>query len=528
MPFGHTLEDELNHLRSHDGPGRIEAIANKKHLHYDLDKSICACPKPRDGWSLKEVINVLYGSVIEALEIHGLDPFFVLCAIVCKPPRQDGNQKRQWDKGISILEKQIDLGVARDIVGNTICADFLDYLFRDWHHLGKPLYEDKRLYQYMEVRTRSDLPSGRKSVFVINVGAADGVRHDALTNILLLLEGRYQLAETVLFHRTKLAITALLDRCLLEIHDIYKKIGVTDHDFTQIAETLLLEGSDDALPEILTRLAAGGDEAGIGRLRERIEADRSTIRDAINLGPVIPDLLTSGPARDETIIPETALETQIRTINELINRLRDRCVYTLAYKLRISDFTGPHRPDNPRLKKLIELYCNPENRRAFLRGMEARCNLPSGSLVMYCPPNAAMNAKVAKVNLFIEGEITPFDEYDDKDREDSSLTRGALWAQIRRFYELWSAQVYIERVAWDSLSLTGKKNLREVIDKFFFHMRSDSDLTIVRAQVEASILAVLTDRPMAARDESSSPELEQFADFIFPSGLAFALPPGGQ
>ena len=140
---------------------------------------------------------------------------------------------------------------------------------------------------------------------------------------------------------------------------------------------------------------------------------------------------------------------------------------------------------------------------------------------MYCPPSAAMNAKVAKVNLLIEGEVTPFDEY-DKDGDESSLTRGALWAQIRRFYELWGAQVFVDRVTWEEMTVQGQNNLRAVLQDFFFSRNSETDAAIVRQQVEASVRAVQDERPrLAARADSSAPELDRFAEFVFPSGLPF-------
>lgn len=525
LPFGHTLEDELNHLPSHDGRDRLEKIGEQKYGHYELDKSVGEWKKPVGGWSLKELVNALYEGVTKSLDID-LEPFLVLCAIICKPPKFDGTEKDDWAKTEKEIEEKIGLQICRDIVGNTICADFLDYLFRDWHHLGKSLNEDKRLYQYMEARTKADPANGPMSRFVINIGAADKIRHDALTNILELLEGRYKLAETVLFHRTKLAITALLDRCLLQIRDVYQQVGIRDQVFVQSAEELLLEGSDDALPDILMKLTEGGNDVGIQKIRERIDSDRKKIVEGLIVtgkgDRLNSDLLTSGIDQKVENITKTEIEKKIELTGLLINRLRDRCVYTLAYKLRISDFTGAHNPDHPRLKKLIELYRIPENRQRFLCGMEARCNLPTGSLVMYCPPNAEMNAKVAKVNLMIEGEVIAFDKY-DKDGEDSNLTRGALWAQIRRFYELWSAQIYVERATWDSLTLNGKQNLRATLKEFFFQMRPDTDVAIVRQQVEASIAAVLAENPLAARDDSEAPELDEFAEFTFPSGLPFAL-----
>src|SRR4051794_17639798 len=44
--------------------------------------------------------------------------------------------------------------VCRDLIGNTICADLLDYLHRDWLHLGKPKHFDDRLLEYLEIRSR--------------------------------------------------------------------------------------------------------------------------------------------------------------------------------------------------------------------------------------------------------------------------------------------------------------------------------------------------------------------------------------
>jgi uncharacterized protein len=59
LPFGHTLEDELNHLRPHDGPGRIEMLADKTYPHYDLQRSVAAVVRPAEGWSLRALLDKL-------------------------------------------------------------------------------------------------------------------------------------------------------------------------------------------------------------------------------------------------------------------------------------------------------------------------------------------------------------------------------------------------------------------------------------------------------------------------------------
>ena len=119
--------------------------------------------------------------------------------------------------------------------------------------------------------------------FVINVGASEKIRHDALTDILELLNARYKLAETVLFHRTKLALTGLLDRCLLEIGDLYEGIGLASEKLADTAEDLLLDASDDGLARILRELALGGDEAGRNALEQATKKEYDEIQAATAL-----------------------------------------------------------------------------------------------------------------------------------------------------------------------------------------------------------------------------------------------------
>lgn len=525
LPFGHTLEDELNHLPHHDATERLSKITGLRFEDYELDRAILPTgEKPRDGWSLEELVNSLYSRLVKKLSL--LDKAFdVLIHIIGKPPK-DENRLNEWNQREDQIGEKLRLRVCQDIVGNTICADFMDYLFRDWHHLGKPLTEDKRIYQYMEMRVRKETGKKEEARFVIHVGTSSKIRHDALTEILDLLGSRYKLAETVLFHRTKLAIIALLDRCLLETRELYRLAEIRDQEFLQAAEDLLIDGSDDALPAILNELSDGGTEAGKRKIREILESQRQAVEAALVKNDTKrkgePDLLSnvqeeSGGGESRSVGP---LGIQLNFIRQLIKRLKNRCVYTQAFKLGISDFPGVHSPKNPRLSKLIDIYRIPQNRLSYLQGIEALCDLPPGSLAMYCPPDATMNAKIAKVNLYIEGEITPFDKYEEN-QGDASLTHGALEAQIKRFYELWSVQIYIERTCWDKLSSFAKENLKKVLKEFFFQTTPDSDPRIARSNVEASVQTVLNETSAAARSGTKDPRTERLKGFKFPSGLEF-------
>lgn len=509
LPFGHTLEDELNHLRSHDGPERLNRVAGIPYPNHDPDRSIVnPTEKPKGGWTLRALIDVLYEPMVKDLGLVEYDGFTVLSHIVCKPPKKEP-ENTAWVKRSNSIAEHFPLQVCRDIVGNTICADFLDYLHRDWYHLGKPLYFDMRLYQYMEVRQRIVPRDGDSAPrFVINVGASEKIRHDALTDILELLNARYKLAETVLFHRTKLALTGLLDRCLLEIGDLYKGVGLASEKLTDTAEELLLDASDDGLARILKELASGGDEAGRNALEQATKKESDEIAAATALQVSFEEGATRGK-----------LASQEALVLQLIERLRDREVYTLACKLRMADFPGVHGPGNPLVQKVLEIYRVPKNRLAFLRMMEARCGLPWGSLVMNCPPDAKMNAKIAEVNLFVEDEVNPFDKYEEQ--VEANLTRGALTAQIKRFYELWSAIIYIDRRVWDGLSLGEQKNLTSVLKAFFF-LEPGDDANVLRAQMQPSLDLLQAKR--ASRAGTTNVDEEQYRGLSFPGGLPFDNP----
>ena len=543
IPFGHTLEDELGHLPPHDDDARLTTVSQRGYSGYRPSELATGDSTESDTikWTLEKLINTLYkDTVADCLGITCETPFSVVQAIISKEPKKPGNDDprkdeldnkcTKWQEKQRALNEKINLSLCRDVVGNTICADFLDYLYRDWYHLGKPLYEDKRIYQYMEARIEEQerhpqpepnnrsRPLGLK--FVINIGSGEKIRHDALTTILELLEARYALAETVLFHRAKLSITALLDRCLLEIGHLYQIADMPRHQLQRGLEDSLLEGSDDALPDVLKALTTGSTDEHVAKpLSEAIASARSSAASATG-----GDLLTEGPT------PTVPMEGLQNSICGLIERLRNRPVYRMLYKLKFSDVQKSHLSGESRVNKVVELYADVDKRRVFLHGLEALCNLPACSLVMYCPPTK-MNAKVADVNLLIENNVVTFADY-DQDESQSNLTRGALSSRTQRFAELWSTQVFLCRDVWDILEApvpgipsTPLTHLRHVIGAFLFQSVPPDNLAVVRMNIQPSIESVRGVRTLeAARSATTNYDLDQLKDFVFPSGLPFRNP----
>jgi hypothetical protein len=331
--------------------------------------------------------------------------------------------------------------MCRDIVGNTICADLLDYLHRDWYHIGKPRQFDERILQYMEIRR-----SGNIDHFVISLGRRPKIRTDAVSAILGLLESRYELAESVLFHRTKCSAAAMLERGVRELENSFpdgeRAAWLAD------LEKLLLDMSDDSALDYLIDLA------------EERHADAA-------------------------IRPLQALRAR-RLYRSISTTFRD-------------ELTGDVS------RRLLDMYTDvedaPSRRNEAVRLLESDFGLQPGSLTMYCP-DKAMNAKIAKVRNYINGSIGRFHEWEQENSK--MLSGGHLEAQIHRFDRLWRVHVFLDRSEWDGMPGEKRELLRQAIEAFvLWRIPSESSLedrahslAVLSAKVEGSPFLGMTPEPV--------------------------------
>jgi HD superfamily phosphohydrolase len=393
LPAGHTLEDELGLLSEHDGNERIDLVLNRTDWH------------GRKYPSLRQLIDRLYENEATAAgqedDGNALSASQLLTRLV----------SRDHKDAPSTAGTEFRVGVCRDIIGNTICADLIDYLHRDWMHIGKPRYFDPRLLDYMGILTRTQ--EEREDRLVIRLGSRDRPRPDAITAILDLLESRYQLSEIVLFHRAKLAATGMLERAIAEYRDTYK----TEEEQRSALEELvpdLLECSD---PEV-TKLLEG---KLVGRRATR-----------------------NGKRVDAAV--------------DILRRLRVRKLHR--------EFHAVYAPDLPpgSVAQIAALYSgdgDPEasgearqkatqraahNRLLAVRALEYELDLSPGTIVMYCPP-LAMNSKIAEVGVYSGGLVGSLATVDQSHR----LTDGYLKAQQERFQRLWRISFAIERSEYERL-----------------------------------------------------------------------------
>lgn len=495
LSYSHTLEDELAHLRPHDDDARLMAVGEREWGEYRLNPELAkALGRMEDDPTFRALVDHAYGPWLKKLcggrepMIDGrtrLTPFEVLCILVTKESDLVGKEKSEsragvWQPRIDFLNRWMPVDAARDMVGDTICADFLDYIHRDWYHVGKPIQNDDRLYHYMQIRRRPGEGAGKPEKgaagackpfsFVIDVGPRARVRTDALTLILDLLEARYKLTETVLFHRTKLSVIALLDRVLLEVRELYRaaELGGNQGSEAYFQERLLrslLGRCDDQLRDLLHDMLMGKPLDGIRDRLERVV--REGIADAGRRGGDGQGDL--GIAREGPKVVDFTLRRGSRAVaslsekaQTLIHRLDGRGLYTLVDRLDATVFGGVPGEGNANVEDIIKRYADPEERYTLLRAMETACGFERGTLLMYCPPKKRMGAKIAKVNLHVDGEITPFDEYEKK-AGPNGLTCNALTAQVDRFYQLWGVWIFMERQTWDALSPDLRGSVKEII-----------------------------------------------------------------
>jgi len=102
-----------------------------------------------------------------------------------------------------------------DIVGNTICADLLDYLTRDAFFTGLKETYDKRFINYLYIPVTGPC----KDRLVLRLWRKDRIRHDIASEVVNLLRLRHSLAEKIYYHHTKMAVSAMVTEAVAPIMD---------------------------------------------------------------------------------------------------------------------------------------------------------------------------------------------------------------------------------------------------------------------------------------------------------------------
>jgi hypothetical protein len=384
IPFGHTLEREGNLFEEHEWKDkrRANAILGKdKTSDTSKDKTIYTIISDTlklFGFSEKQS-EVLIGDLFEILT-HDGDPMTLKYPFI------------------------------HDIVGNTLCADLLDYSVRDMHNCGLAERWGDRFLNYLGVLPLSKTKGGGdgeeefeitpttegKGRLVLLSYRYERDRHDpkqtrpvekpdVLSEAIDLLRKRHSLAEKVYFHRTKIAASAMI-------------ISAVQNE--GLGTATLFKLTDD---QLLSKLSQSENE--------RVKA---------------------------------LIECYLR-----------RNLFKPIYK---KEFQLPtEREDSRKLwNGIYEKYRNPEKRRDAELKIERDQNLSPGSILIYCP-ESGMNAKE------FEALVHPTQDSSVKKMEYilDPLRKREMEIIDEYFHRLWVFEVLVDPEKIDPTEV-GKREVRKL------------------------------------------------------------------
>ncbi len=215
IPFGHTLEDETAVIRpGHDhDPDRLEAL-------------------------LRGPIEL---AITRKLRAEGFR--FLVKLLTAKT-----------DQRVAKLGRQAYIS---DIVGNTVCADLLDYLRRDIYFCGLDEASGSRFMRYLTIgdATPGVGSSPWRLIVRLTKNVDEPPRRDVISELVQLLRVRYTLGERVYYHHAKMSSSAMVARAVWSaMHDdVEERLDL--EKLRELGDDLLLDWLSTCGHEVAQHLA---------------------------------------------------------------------------------------------------------------------------------------------------------------------------------------------------------------------------------------------------------------------------------
>ncbi|QDU60932.1 HD domain protein [Planctomycetes bacterium Pan216] len=243
----------------------------------------------------------------------------------------------------------------RELVTGTVCADLLDYLRRDATMSGLALSYDDRLLQAFRLSDNH---------LVVRLHKHGGFRHDTLSELIRLLQIRYNLTERVYYHHAKVVSGAMVSRAL----ELALGLGA-------IAKKDLFELRDDSL---LDRLM--------------MHADRD------------------------------------QGLKDVLSDLAGRQLFKRAYYLTMERFGQRGLDDATRDQLAKRFHQDLEGRRALERELARRLDIPPAHVIVYCPSPAMSLKEANVPVEISPGQVEPLSNLGHPDVAALTEKHRALWS----------------------------------------------------------------------------------------------------
>ncbi|MCP4383397.1 MAG: HD domain-containing protein [Hyphomicrobiales bacterium] len=387
IPFGHTLEDDLGLLSAHDeNEVRFETLWQQ----FPADVR-----EPMESGGLREALKPLILSKADPLQQQ--DTHETL------PPFRDRQPADRYP-------------FIRDVVGNTICADLIDYLQRDHYMAGLPASLGHRFLDGFYVA-----PSGIwcEERMVMRIARNGRERADIVTELFKYLRYRYEETERVLVHHAKLGADAMIGKLLsmwadeLLIEEL-RSAGADLDDVTakDIDVSIGKAGSDTS-------------RAARARVGERVEGLFLNRGDDGVLEYIV-DLYEDPATSRQAGVKELALAVLDRRLYKLIGRAPETAGLDRA--------------------TFFNTYGDPAKKREIEQRVSVFAGIDEGWRVLLWVPPPAMRLKPADVLVTSDGRTVQ--RLRDHERH------GQQGAQISDNHRnLWAVSVYVDRAVADDRPL---------------------------------------------------------------------------
>lgn len=334
-----------------------------------------------------------------------------------------------------------------DLVGNTICADLLDYARRDAEHAGLKVQFDDRFLRYLGVTSvRDDLSPTRKACIRTAIQIfTDKMRHDVLSEMSGILKARYLINERVLFHPTKCAAGAMLGTAvqLLGLKDLPGWMQVLGDQ--ELLRTLLeiSRNLDTLVNRFSSQLSTSKPSPWLEVVKTTWSAEDKMAGILENsIASILPNLKKTDLLTEDNI---NELMLRGRGARSVIWRLRSRRFPKLGYRIRNAHHTGGATDQT-----IADIYSRPIDRYTLERKIEHTCNLPMGSIFIHCPKRKT-SMKVAEV-LVVGSDLSKAAQLRNLTQvspEGLEPYEREIRAVQDMYLSIWQFHAYLDVAFWD-------------------------------------------------------------------------------
>jgi hypothetical protein len=346
IPFGHTLEDEFGLLRRHD------TNLYRFRAFFEREKS--------------QLRQVLIRAIGEA-------EYRTLLAVL------RAHEEREIQK--------LEYPFVADIIGNTVCADLLDYVRRDLEACGMSASVGERFLDYLTVTSQNEPLSKHRRRMALHLDKRGMPRPDVESEVVKLLAFRYELAERVYFHHSKNAASVMIGRAV---------------------QSLQLASGPAPSPD-------GGQTKWEMKQDKRFH----WLTDEMLLRLLIDPRVASGLR----IQLPRATRKEKRLARELAEAVLDRRLYKLIFLAVWDDLE--HRIEN-----VFEHYGLPDQRAALEDRLAADADLNPGEVLVHLP-RSKMMSKPADVRVVTSDDtiitLTEWDELHSRRIDALNTAHKRLW-----------------------------------------------------------------------------------------------------